>query len=49
VVRADWLADRERLADHVVSKLNEAIGGTRKPSDAQLIKIKVVAVLESSG
>jgi hypothetical protein len=49
VVRADWLADRERLVDQVASKLNEAIGRTWKPSDVQLIKIEVVAVLESSG
>jgi len=49
VVRADWLADRERLADDVASELERAIGGTRKPLDVQLIKIKVVAVLESSG
>ena len=49
VVRADWLADRERLVDQVASELGRAIGGTWKPSDIQLIKIKVVAVLESSG
>ncbi len=48
-VRADWLADRERLADHVASELGPAIGATWRPSDVQLIKIKVVAVLESSG
>jgi len=49
VVRADWLADRERLVDHVVSELERAIDGTWKRSDVKLIKIKVVAVLESSG
>jgi hypothetical protein len=47
VVRADWLADRERLVDHVASELERAIDGTWKPSDVKLIKIKVVAVLES--
>ena len=49
VVRADWLADRERLVDQVASELERTIDGTWKPSDVQLIKIKVVAVLESSG
>ena len=49
VVRADWMMDCERLADHVASELGRTIDGTWKPSDVQLIKIKVVAVLESSG
>jgi hypothetical protein len=49
VVRADWLADRERLAEHIASELERAVDGTWTPSDVQLTKIKVVAVLESSG
>ena len=48
-IRADWLADRERLVDHVTSKLNDAIGGSWKLSVVQLVGISVVAVLEHAG
>ena len=48
-IRADWLADRERLVGHITSELHGEIGGAWKLADVQLVGIGVVAVLEHAG